>query len=74
MTDTELLDFLQSQPAASWQPLRADWYSGSHDGSAYANGMRVRLFTEYSQWVYGTDLRNAIAVAMVSPRLKGQKR
>lgn len=73
MTDTDLLDWLSRQPTASWHPIRPDWHSGSHDGLLYANGMRVKLFTEYSQWVHGTDLRNAIAVAMVAPRLEGKR-
>lgn len=70
MTDAELLDWLSKQPGASFQPLRDDWHSGSEEGKRYGEGMRVKLFTEFSQWVYGTDLRNAIEVAMVSGRLR----
>jgi hypothetical protein len=73
MTDTELLDWLSAQRGARWQPIRSDWHGGSGEGKAYVEGMRVKLFTEYSQWVYGIDLRNAIEVAMVSGRLKGRR-
>ena len=39
-------------------------YANDDASLAYRRGMRVRLFTKTSQWVYGVDLQDAIKVAM----------
>jgi len=37
------------------------------DSLAYMDGKRVKLFTIHAQWVYGTDLREAVDIARHLP-------
>jgi len=72
MTDTERLDWLSTQKHTSISEVRHTGAGGPDQQTvAYQDGMRVQMFTVASQHVYGTDLRNAIDVAMTKVRLVG---